>query len=64
MKLTGDSVLDDKLAYELSKIQPSKKYTWHYLDDFDPITGKGTLQLEDREIHKKTSPHLDSVKQF
>lgn len=67
VKLTGTRWFDDKLAYELSGIKKNKNYTWHHLDDYDPITGTCTMQLVDLDIHVKTYPHYGSVelvKQF
>ena len=43
----------------------SKGYnTWHHLDDFDPITGKTTMQLVKTSAHETTFPHAGSVSQF
>jgi hypothetical protein len=39
-------------------------YTWHHLDDFDPVTGEGTFQLVKTSEHVKTFPHTGSVKQY
>lgn len=38
-----------------------KNYTWHYFDDFDPKTGKCTMQLVLRKAHEATYPHKGSV---
>ena len=67
IKLTGSRRMDDKLAYELSGIEKNRNYTWHHLDDYDPMTNTCTMQLVDLEIHVKTYPHYGSVelvKQF
>jgi hypothetical protein len=39
-------------------------YTWHHLDDFDPVTGECTMQLIKTSEHQKTLPHTGSVKQW
>jgi hypothetical protein len=59
--LTGDRNLDKKLAYKLSGISPNKNYTWHHLDDYDPITNTCTMQLVLKEIHEATYPHYGAV---
>jgi hypothetical protein len=45
-----------------------EKYTWHHLDDFDPVTGECTMQLVKTEFHKlkagKNRTHTGSVKQY
>ena len=50
----------------LSKAQVKSigKYTWHHLDDFDPVTGKGTMQLVTQAAHEASLPHTGSVAQF
>ncbi|MBC8884062.1 HNH endonuclease [Flavobacterium piscinae] len=61
IKMTGSRRLDDKLAYELSGIKKDKNYTWHHLDDYDPMTNTCSMQLVNLEIHVKTYPHFGSV---
>ncbi|MDM9557198.1 MULTISPECIES: HNH endonuclease [Pseudomonas] len=39
-------------------------YTWHHVDDFDPKTGKSTMQLVKTSAHEATFPHGGSVSQF
>lgn len=39
-------------------------YTWHHLDDFDPMTGEATMQLVKTTEHTKTIPHTGSAKQW
>lgn len=59
-------------ANEEAKIQslvPSGKwkpddYTWHHLDDFNPITEECTMQLVKTSEHIKTFPHTGSAKQW
>lgn len=66
IKLTGTRRVDDKLAYELAgiKIDVSiiDNYTWHHLDDYDPVTGTCTLQYVSKDIHTATYPHYGAVK--
>ncbi|MEX0297331.1 HNH endonuclease, partial [Pseudomonas putida] len=48
----------------MDPLQSIGKYTWHHLDDFDPATGKGTMQLIANSAHEATLPHTGSVAQF
>lgn len=65
IKLTGTRRFDDKLAYELAgiKIDVSilDNYTWHHLDDFDPIFGTCTIQLVESKVHVACYPHYGAV---
>lgn len=61
IKLTGSRRFDNKLAYELSGIKRNKNYTWHHLDDFNPVTNTCTMQLVLKDIHKITTPHAGAV---
>jgi len=47
-----------------SQVKAAGKYTWHHLDDFDPATGRGTMQLITQSAHKASLPHTGSVAQF
>ncbi|WP_435261020.1 HNH endonuclease [Tenacibaculum sp. nBUS_03] len=33
------------------------RYTWHHMDDYDPITGECTMQLVKTKIHTACFPH-------
>ncbi|KAF9660496.1 HNH endonuclease [Tenacibaculum mesophilum] len=33
------------------------KYTWHHMDDYNPITGECTMQLVKTKIHTACFPH-------
>ena len=44
--------------------QPPRGYTWHHLDDYDPGTNTGTMQLVSRESHEATYPHSGGVAQY
>ena len=61
IKMTGKRRYDDKIAYELSGIIKNKNYTWHHLDDYDPITNTCTMQLVSKDIHIATIPHFGAV---
>ena len=39
-------------------------YTWHHVDDFDPATGRTTMQLVKTSAHEAIFPHKGSVSQF
>ena len=45
--------ISDELAETLERT-----YTWHHLDDLDPLTGECTMQLVLRDIHKASCPHI------
>jgi hypothetical protein len=38
-------------------------YTWHHLDDYDPTTRRGTMQLVETPTHQTNAPHTGGVKQ-
>jgi len=59
--MTGSRKQDNLLANKLSGITANKKYTWHHLDDFDPINGTCSMQLVEKSIHKASVPHFGSV---
>ncbi|MEB2280736.1 HNH endonuclease [Lysinibacillus xylanilyticus] len=46
------------------KRKDAVNYTWHHVADFDPSTGKSTMQLVKTEAHNASLPHQGSVKQF
>nr|WP_106781358.1 RHS repeat-associated core domain-containing protein [Lysinibacillus timonensis] len=64
--LTGSRESDFTAAYREAGIKrkDADDYTWHHVADFDPITGKSTMQLVKTETHKASLPHQGSVKQF
>jgi A nuclease of the HNH/ENDO VII superfamily with conserved WHH len=39
-------------------------YTWHHLDDYDPISNTGTMQLIERSTHEAAYPHFGGVAQY
>ena len=63
IKLTGVDSQDFKAANEIAKLSKKpKRYTWHHMDDFDPITGECTMQLVKSSIHTLTYPHKGGAK--
>ena len=44
--------------------KPPSGYTWHHLDDYDPITNTGTMQLVTRLAHEASYPHYGGVAQY
>ncbi|WP_411969640.1 HNH endonuclease [Pseudomonas sp. p1(2021b)] len=38
-------------------------YVWHHLDDYDPKTNKGTMQLVEQRAHQGV-PHKGGVAQY
>lgn len=70
--LTGsrrqDFVAANRLA-GLESIVPEgmdapKGYTWHHVDNYDPYTGRATLELVQQGAHRATQPHAGSVVQW
>ena len=64
IKLTNYSYEDFKLAFEKVGIFDKKiikkiksEYTWHHMDDYDPITGECTMQLVLSDKHIMCFPH-------
>ncbi|WP_367419415.1 HNH endonuclease [Snodgrassella alvi] len=74
IKMTGGRYGDFRNANEIAGYLNSKGnitgrshpigYTWHHLNDYDPITNTTTMQLVKIEAHKATYPHAGSVSQF
>ncbi|MFJ3485590.1 RHS repeat-associated core domain-containing protein [Pseudomonas sp. NPDC090202] len=64
--MQGSRSRDFTQAYKEAGIKASAAddYTWHHLDDFDPKTGKTTMQLVKTSAHEATFPHGGSVSQF
>jgi len=69
IKLKGNRNLDFEAAWkkagfkEEEVVELDKLFTWHHLDDYNPVRGTSTLQLVKSQIHKKCTPHIGSVKQ-
>ena len=66
---TGDFALANA---EMKKISPNfvkpQGYTWHHLDDFNPVTGECTMQLVESSAHQGAGvtgmQHSGSVEQW
>jgi tetratricopeptide (TPR) repeat protein len=43
---------------------PPEGYVFHYLHDYDPTKGKGTIQIVQAAAHRRTSPHLGGIEQY
>ena len=64
--MQGSRGRDFTAAYKeagITKAQ-AKGYTWHHVDDFNPKTGKSTMQLVKTDGIHKTTSHKGSVSQF
>jgi hypothetical protein len=59
----GDVELANQAAGIAGKNAPTG-YTWHHMDDFNPATGKCTMQLVKSTEHQKCIPHTGGVKQW
>ncbi|HYL97687.1 MAG TPA: RHS repeat-associated core domain-containing protein, partial [Blastocatellia bacterium] len=66
IQMQGSRPADFTQAFEQAGISRSdaKGYTWHHVDDFDPATGKTTMQLVKTDAHQATAGHSGSVKQY
>ncbi|WP_424407501.1 RHS repeat-associated core domain-containing protein [Pasteurella sp. PK-2025] len=65
IEYTGNYHKDFELANMAALGQKStpKGYTWHHLDDYDPVTNSGTIQLVKTEAHTGI-PHRGGVAQY
>jgi hypothetical protein len=64
IRLTGSRRRDFKAANATAGFAKTPDgYTWHHVDDFNPATGMGSLELVEKRAHKATSPHSGSVAQ-
>jgi hypothetical protein len=63
--LTGSWRKDFALANKEGKFTETPGgYMWHHVDDFNPQTGRATLELIDEDAHNATRPHAGSVAQY
>jgi uncharacterized Zn-binding protein involved in type VI secretion len=63
--LTGSRRADFKAANEMAGFKDTPDgYTWHHVDDFNPATGKSTMELVETGAHRATYPHSGSVAQY
>jgi hypothetical protein len=58
----GDFLAADKEAFGRAGRPPG--YTWHHLDDYDPVSNTGTLQLVKTGAHEADLPHGGGVRQY
>lgn len=58
IQYTGDYEQDFQAANEVAGLNQKKAprgYVWHHLDDYDPATNTGTMQLVEQEAHRGIS---------
>src|SRR5690348_15203444 len=56
IRLTGSRRADEKLANAAGGFTGTPNgYTWHHVDDFNPQSGMGSVELIDEDTHKATS---------
>ncbi|MTD29437.1 RHS repeat-associated core domain-containing protein, partial [Erwinia sorbitola] len=63
---TGDYDLDFRAANVeagLNQVTTPRGYVWHHLDDYDPVTNRGTMQLIETPAHRGIS-HNGGVSQY
>ena len=65
IEYSGDYMTDFENASMAALGQKSTPsgYVWHHLDDYDPVTNTGTMQLVRRESHRGVS-HLGGCSQY
>jgi len=74
IQMTGSRYGDFKAANDIAgyanasgnitgKSHP-ENYTWHHLNDYDPVSNTSTMQLVETSAHEATFPHSGSVSQF
>lgn len=70
IKMTGSRGKDFTQAFDNANIPKSMRksikenFTWHHVDDFNPLTGESTMQLVRKDAHVATYPHVGSVSQY
>lgn len=65
--MKGSRSADFKEANRLAGFpgsKPPKGYTWHHIDNFNPSSGRCTMQLVKTGAHEATVPHRGSVSQY
>ncbi|MBS5775388.1 MAG: PAAR domain-containing protein [Enterobacter cloacae] len=66
IQYTGDYDLDFQAANKAAGLNQKKApsgYVWHHLDDYDPRTNTGTMQLVEQGAHRGI-PHKGGVSQY
>lgn len=65
MPLTGSRRADVDLANEMGGFtEKPDGYIWHHVDDFNPQTGKSSIELVEENAHRATSANSGSVSQY
>jgi len=68
IEYTGTRSRDFGAANKAAGISTTQKapkhYTWHHLDDYDPVTNTGTMQLVRTKAHQAAYPHRGGVAQY
>ncbi|WP_203969416.1 HNH endonuclease signature motif containing protein [Capnocytophaga stomatis] len=65
IKISGSREKDYNLAnIEANLEKKPENYTWHHMDDYNPTTGKCTMQLVETEAHNLSKPHYGAVRQY
>jgi YD repeat-containing protein len=63
--MQGSRRMDFELANRAAGLaETPANYVWHHVADFEPLTGKATLELVEIGAHKATYPHIGSVGQW
>jgi uncharacterized protein RhaS with RHS repeats len=64
--MQGSRSRDFVQAFKEANISKSDAtgYTWHHLNDFNPETGRTTMQLVKTQAHIDSFPHAGSADQF
>ncbi|WP_313713603.1 RHS repeat-associated core domain-containing protein [Pseudomonas sp.] len=66
IEYTGDYIKDFEAANKVADLNQKttpRGYVWHHLDDYDPKSNKGTLQLVEQKAHQGI-PHKGGVAQY
>jgi RHS repeat-associated protein len=71
IELQGSRSRDFTLAYKEAGFTPAEAaaakkagYTWHHVRDYDPVSGRSSMQLVLRTTHEASYPHAGSAEQF
>ena len=66
IEYTGDYIKDFEAANKVAELNQKttpRGYVWHHLDDYEPKTNKGTMQLVEQRAHQGV-PHKGGVAQY
>jgi hypothetical protein len=68
IQYTGSRMLDYQAANRAAGLGDSMRapsgFVWHHLDDYNPSTNTGTMQLVDQASHMANAPHYGGVGQW